>query len=314
MEILELELVIDRYINKLINDKMSNHTIMSYRKTLKDMYDCFKNNDVNVSDLKKEVLGYVDALGSQYKASTINSKRSAIRSFISFLFEREYIDEDFSGKINNLKLNKVSHEILEPQEITKLLNYLAEDIKGATGYSIYFKVRNLTLIMFMLYTGTRRSEVVGVRFDDIDFINNEVKVLGKGNKERIIPLKSELKECLYNFRDTIEKLDKAGFNVKSQYLFRSERINQRTKQKDSPMVPRNVLKLVKQLCSEAGIEKNITAHTLRHVFASYLIYNNVNIRSLSDLLGHSVTSTTLNVYAHIINSEMNKKEMDKLEY
>lgn len=314
MDYKELEIWVDRFLGKLVNDKKSVNTISSYKTTLNGLLSYVKTNYKSDFNFKNTVYEYIDSFGEDLSPGSINTKRAGIRSFISFLYGRDLIKADFSGNIANLKNNSKIKEILDPSEIKEILNYLSDELKNANGYSIYHKARDLTLFVFMLYTATRRGEVVKVKFSDIDFINNEIRILGKGNKERIVPLKQELKEYLYNFRDIIEKLHEAGFNVKSDYIFRSERLNSANNQKDKPMTPRNVLKIIKRVCEDAGIEKNITAHTLRHIFASYAIQGNMNIRALSDILGHSETSTTLNIYAHVISNEIKKSEMNKLEY
>lgn len=310
----ELSSYIDKYMKRLKSDRKSKNTIISYTTCLNDLLDYVEVEHEDEFDFKDTVMDYIDNLGEKLRVGSINTKRSCIRSFVSFLHERDYIQENFSDYIKNLRDHKRKIEILEPDEIKQLLNHLTDELKNANGYNIYSKARNLTMIIFMLYTATRRAEVVSVKFSDIDFINNEIKILGKGNKERIIPLRTEVKESLYNFRDIIEKLHNEGFNVKSDYVFRSERVNTETGLKDSPMTARNVLKIVKNSCRNAGIEKNITAHSLRHIFASYAIQGNINIRVLSDILGHSSTSTTLDIYSHVISNDIKKQEMNKLEY
>ena len=305
---------VEKYKKKLKSDRKSKNTILSYNTCLNDFLSFIKDTYEGEFELKDATMDYIDSLSGELKVGSINTKRSGIRSFISFLYERDYIKEDFSHYIKNLKNNRKQIDILEPEEIKLLINYLTDELKKAKGYNIYPKARNLTLIIFMLYTATRRGEVVNVKFSDIDFINNEIRILGKGNKERIVPLRQEVKDSLYNFRDIIEKLHNADYNVKSDYVFRSERVNPQTGLKDTPMTARNVLKIVKSSCKKAGIEKNITAHSLRHIFASYAIQSNVNLRALSDILGHSNTSTTLDIYSHVISNELKKQEMNKLEY
>lgn len=314
MDYKKLRVCVDRYIKKLESDRKSKNTIVSYNSCLNHFLGYVKETYEGEFDFKDATLNFIDSLGGELKVGSINTKRSCIRSFTSFLYERNHTKEDFSHYIKNLRNNTKETEILEPDEIKKLLNYLTDELKNAKGYSVYPKARNLTLVVFMLYTATRRGEVVSLKFSDIDFINNEIRVLGKGNKERIIPLRPEVKESLYNFRDIVEKLHNAGYNVKSDFVFRSERVNPDTGLKDSPMSARNVLKIVKNSCINTGIDKNITAHSLRHTFASYAIQGNINIRVLSDILGHSATSTTINIYAHVISNEIKKQEMAKLQY
>ncbi|WP_422486891.1 tyrosine-type recombinase/integrase [Gudongella sp. DL1XJH-153] len=314
MDYIILKEQVQKFRRNMEAERKSPNTVSTYNVALNGLLEYAAENTEGDFEFKELVFDYIDNLSADLKPSSINIKRSAIRSFVTFLKERGAIDEDFSSYIKSIRNNKKKKDILEPKEIKQLLNHLSNELKEASGYNVYHKARNLTMVVFMLYTATRRGEVVKVKFSDIDFINNEIKVLGKGDKERIIPLKAELKESLYNFRDIIEKLHIADYNVKSDYLFRSERVNPATQEKDSPMTPRNVLLIVKKACKKAGIEKNITAHSLRHIFASYAIQNNMNIRALSDILGHSSTSITLDIYSHIISNEIKQSEMGKLEY
>lgn len=314
MTLKELNTIINKFIKKLESDRKSSHTISSYSYTLKEMSKHIEKNNPHEFDIKYSIMNYVDDMDSDYAEKTINSKRAAVRAFISYLKSRDYITEDFSYAIKNIKQNHIPPEILHSDEIEQVLKQLAFELKEAEGYNIYYKARNLTLFIFLLYTAARRSEAVQVKFSDIDFINDEIKVYGKGNKIRIVPLVPELKQQLYNFRDIIEKMHTAGYNVKSEYLFRSEKKDKKTKNKDNPMTPRNVLKIVKESCQKAGIEKNITAHSLRHTFASFGLQNGMNLKALSEILGHSMTSTTVNIYAHVISMDVKKKEMEKIRY
>ena len=303
-----------QYIKKLESDKKASLTIKSYSYNLDKMMEYIENNCGDEFNIKTTILAYIDNLDKSYKATTINTIRSAIRGFISFLHSREYIKEDFGGSITFLKEYTTPKEILEPGEIDKVYNVLVSELKGAKGYNVFYKARNFILFAFLLYTGVRRSEVVKVKWSDIDFINNEITIIGKGNKTRIIPLKTELKQQLYTYRDILEQMNMVGYNVKSEYIFRSEKRNKITKLKDKPMTGKNVEIIIKDICNKAGVEKNITPHSIRHTFASYGIKNGMNPPSLTDILGHSAQSTTLNIYTHEISMREKKKEMEKIKF
>lgn len=314
MNIEELRSHKEQYMKKLESDRKSSLTIKSYGYHLDKMIEYIGDNYSGEFDVKSVILDYVDNLSKEYEITTINAIRSAIRGFISFMKSRDYIKEDFSGNIELLKEDTTSKEILEPVEIEKIFNILISELKEAEGYNVFFKSRNLTLFTFLLYTGVRRSEAVKVKWNDIDFINNEINIIGKGNKTRIIPLLPDLKQQLYSYRDVLEQMDRARYNVKSEYLFRSEKRNKKTKEKNIPMTGKNVEIIIKDVCNKAEIKKNITPHSIRHTFASYGIKNKMNLPSLSDILGHSNLSTTLNIYAHEISMEEKKREMEKIKF
>nr|WP_276536721.1 tyrosine-type recombinase/integrase [Tissierella carlieri] len=227
---------------------------------------------------------------------------------------REYISEDFGGNIGVLKEDKPPKEVLEPKEIETIFGILVSELKEATGYNVFFKARNLALFNYLLETGVRRGESVIVKWNDIDFINNQIRVVGKGNKTRIVPLRPDLKQQLYMYRDILEQLNDAGYNVKSEYLFRSEKRNKVTKEKDRPMTGRNVALIIKGLIKKAGIKKDISPHNLRHNFASYGVKNGASYVSIADTLGHATVSTFTNIYAHEISLEEKKKEIGKINF
>ena len=314
MNIEELKKHKKQYMKKLESDRKSSLTIKSYGYHLDKMIEYIGNNYSGELDVKSVILDYVDNLSKEYEITTINAIRSAIRGFISFMKGRDYIKEDFGRDIELLKEDTTPKVILEPKEIERIFNVLISEFKKAEGYNVFFKSRNLALFTFLLYTGVRRSEAVKVKWNDIDFINNEINVIGKGNKTRVIPLLPDLKQQLYSYRDILEQMDGAGYNVKSEYLFRSEKRNKKTKEKDMPMTGKNVEIIIKDISHKAGIKKNITPHIIRHTFASYGIKNKMNLPSLSEILGHSNLSTTLNIYAHEISMEEKKREMKKVRF
>lgn len=314
MNIEELKKHKKQYMKKLESDRKSSLTIKSYGYHLDKMIEYIGDNYSGELDVKSVILDYVDNLSKEYEITTINAIRSAIRGFISFMKGRDYIKEDFGRNIELLKEDTTPKVILEPKEIERIFNVLISEFKKAEGYNVFFKSRNLALFTFLLYTGVRRSEAVKVKWNDIDFINNEINVIGKGNKKRVIPLLPDLKQQLYSYRDILEQMDGAGYNVKSEYLFRSEKRNKKTKEKDMPMTGKNVEIIIKDISHKAGIKKNITPHIIRHTFASYGIKNKMNLPSLSEILGHSNLSTTLNIYAHEISMEEKKREMKKVRF
>lgn len=313
MELSSLKESKEHFINHLKTNRKSSSTCSTYDYNLSRMID-YINDKYDDFNIKTAIFDYIDNINDEYKASTINNIRSSIRSFISFLYKRGYIDEDFSGDIEFIKLDTTPKTILEPQDIEKIYDFLINEVKEATGYKIYTKVRNLLLFYFLLHTGVRRHELVKLKWEDINFLTNTITLQGKGNKTRVIPLLPDLKQQLYTFKDIIEKLDNNGHNVKSEYIFRTEKKNKTTGLKDKPMTGKNVEIIVKDICNKAGVEKNVSPHILRHTFASYAIKNKINIPSLSDILGHSNNTITLNIYAHEISMEEKRKEMSKINF
>lgn len=314
MIIEELKKFKEQYMKNLVSNRKSSLTVDAYSYNLNRMIRYIEANFDENFDIKEVVLDYIDNLDPKYEPTTINALRTSIRSFITFLHNRSYIDEDFGGNIETLQIDSKPKEVLEPGEIADIFNVLISELKKANGYNIYFKARDLILFSFLLHTGVRRSELVKVKFDDIDLINDEIRVVGKGNKTRVIPLLADLKQHIYSFRDTLERLDNEGYNVKSEYIFRSETKNKDTNKKDMPMSPRNVAIIIDDICKKANIDKNISPHSLRHTFASYGVKNKSSNISMAEVLGHANLSTFLNIYAHEISMEEKKKEIGKIKF
>jgi len=310
---------IDRYIKKLIADKKSIHTINNYKSSLKDfknyIEDMEEETEYSTQQFRELVFDYLYSLDNSYKINSINMKRTAMRGFISYLAAEKYIDEDFSKDINKLKRDTgKKSEVLTSQEIKKVLNLLVEDLNNAEGYNIYYKARNILLFTFLLYTGVRRSECVKVKWADIDMINNEIAIHGKNNKTRYIPLKRELKYQLMDYKGVLEELENAGYEVKSEYIFRTDQRSKDTKKKDKPMTPKNVYNIIKDIMKRAGVNKNITPHNIRHNFASYFIQSGGKITTLSGVLGHSNPNVTTRIYMHEIEKKQREEDMNKLDF
>lgn len=314
MTVEELKKYKNQYIKKLESDRKSSLTVNAYSYNLDKMIEYIEENNDNDFNIKVAILDYIDNMDNVYQPATINTRRSPVRGLITFMSRRDYITEDFGGNIGIIRGDKPTKEVLEPKEIEDIFSILSSELKEAEGYGVFFKARNLTLFSFLLYTGVRRSELVMVKWNDIDFINNEIEILGKGNKTRIIPLLPDLKQQLYLFKDILEQMNNVGYNVKSEYIFRSEKRNKKTKDKDSPMTPRNVAIIINELCVKANITKQISPHSVRHTFASYGVKNRVSNVSMADTLGHSNLSTFLNIYSHEISMEEKKKEIGKIRF
>ena len=314
MKIEDLKSYKEKYIKSLKSNRKSSLTVDAYSYNLDRMIRYIDDNLKSPFDFKVLVLAYIDSIDNNYEATTINTLRTPVRSFITFLCNRGYIKEDFGGNIGVLGIDSKPKEILEPSEIASIFNMLSSELKEAKGYSIYYKARNLLLFSFLLHSGVRRSELVKIKFKDVNFMNDEITVVGKGNKTRIVPLLPDLKQHIYSFRDVLEQLDMAGHNVKSEYIFRGEKINKETNIKDSPMSPRNVAVIIGDICKRANIEKEISPHSLRHTFASYGVKNKSSNVSMADALGHANLSTFLNIYAHEISMEEKKKEIGKIKF
>ena len=300
--------------------RKSELTIVSYGFDLKLFMEYIKENKgttiLDEATFRRITLLYLDTLqeygdGNEYKTTSLNRKRIAIRRFVSFLAKRDYIQRDFTPSIEMVKSNyKAEKEVLEDNEVTKCIKVLEKKNKKArTKHKEFTSIRNLFIFITFIYTGVRVNELVNIKWSDFDFEKNNIKIRkGKGNKERIIPINSELLEELEFYKSYLGKIFK-DIDVFSGYLFFRNEFTT-----DTALSTKTARRVVQETISKSKIEKSITPHNLRHTFASYGIKNNMSIPVLASILGHSKNSITLDVYAHIINENQKQEEMDKISF
>ena len=279
--------LVEEYLRYLLIDKgYSNNTIDSYKIDLEKFLDFNKNkgiNDISNDDLKKYIK-YLKEINLNEKS--ISRNISCLKSFYKFLVIERYVNNNPSDSIAIPKTKKSLPNTLTEEEVLKLLDIQLND---------NFSYRNKAMIEVMYATGLRVSELVNLKLQDIDLNENIVRIVGKGNKERVIPIgeyaSEYLEKYVYNYRGTMIK------KVNNEYLFLNNHGNKMTRQ--------GFFKIIKNLAKEKGIDKDISPHTIRHSFASHLLKYGADLRTIQELLGHSDISTT-QIYTHISNEELKK--------
>lgn len=316
MNLAILESNAEKFIKMLASEKKSKHTIANYSSSIGSFIKHVRvhkgSSDFN---FKETVFEYIDSVNPCYSTNTINTRRNIIKSFVNYLSDRGYIEESFSRNIKLLRRDSSkTKEVLEPFEIERLLEAANGDISEAAGYNIYHKVRNRLLLVMLLFTGMRRSELACLKWSDVNTRTNEITVTGKGNKTRIVPLRKEIRYELMDFRELISEFEGRGYSMNTSYIFGSEHRNKRTKKKDDHINPKTIEIIIASLVKKAGISKNITPHNLRHNFASYAVKSGMSIPTLSGILGHASPDITMKIYAHEISKEEREKQMSKLDF
>lgn len=322
----EIDKAIDHFENYLKNLRKSKRTIKNYKLDLLDFQKYLLGEKgktiLQEKDFKRVCLSYIDSLNTyedvdevkEYAPSSLNRKRTSMRMFIRFLKERDYISEDFRSQIHSIRKRKHIPDILtvaEIEEVDKLLN--KEISEANTKHLLYIKMRNKLMFYLFLYLGVRVSELLKLKWEHIDFLKDEILIeAGKGDKPRVIPLKPELKLLIYSYKDVVQSISNDGRDYSGGfkgYIFYSNIRN-----KDISLNPKTAERVIKDLVKNAGIEKNITPHSLRHTMASHGIQSKMNIAVLASILGHSTPVITLDIYTHVISEEQRKEEMKKLSY
>ena len=218
--------------------------------------------------------------------ASINHFISSVRSFYKFLVINKFVKENIMDFIAPPKRNKHLPKVLSIEEINKLLNI---PLNNAFDY------RNKAILELMYATGLRVSELSELKVNDVNLNMAIVRTLGKGSKERVIPLGDYalyyLKIYLNDYRSQLLK------RHLSDYLFLNNHGKKLSRQ--------GLFKIIQSLAHQQQINKEISPHTLRHSFATHLLNGGADLRSIQELLGHSDISTT-QIYTHISNQKLNE--------
>lgn len=256
--------------------KLSDNTVNSYRDNLKQFLLFFENKNI-LNLTEKDVKDFISKLNKSEKTKA--HYITVLNSFYNFLIDEEKITINPCENIRLPKLPKKLPNYLTVEEVDKLLDLR---LNSPLAY------RNKAMLELLYSTGIRITELIELKLNNIDFNDELIRVMGKGSKERIIPLGEEATKYLMlyvnQYRNLILK------TKTSNYLFVNNFGNKMTRQ--------GFFKILKKECKNQGIEKNISPHTLRHSFATHMLNNGADLRIIQELLGHSDISTT-QIYTHL---------------
>ncbi len=286
---------INDFINYCVFEKgLSDTTKDSYLYDLKQYLKYMESKKIYiVKEIQKENIE--NFLKYKYdnleeKTSTVAHNLTVIKNFHSYLLKSKIVDVDVSLNISRPKLQKNIPKALSLDDINKLL-----DIKLDT----VFDYRNKAMLELMYGAGLRVSELINLNVGEIDFSNCIIRVVGKGRKERIVPIGEY---SLYFLDLYIKKRSEMLKKEQTDALF----LNNHGKR----MSRQGFFKNLKQILAKQGLDPSIHPHTLRHSFATHLLDNGADLRSIQELLGHADITTT-RIYTHITDK---KVENDYLEY
>lgn len=274
--------------DKLINDfknylelerNYSNNTSLSYVKDA-TLFSNFIKKDLLLVD-KKDIEKYIRSLNKSSK--TISHVISSLKSFYNYYMRMGNINSNPTDEIDRPKIEKKIPEFLTLEEVSSLLNFKVNN---------EFEARNKAILELLYSSGLRISELTSLELSNIDLDECLVRVMGKGSKERIVPLGDyaieALKEYIYFYRPMLNKNN-------SSYIFLNNRGGVLSRQ--------FIFKVIKEECIKKGIRKNVSPHTLRHTFATHLLKNGADLRIIQELLGHENLSTT-QIYTHLTNDKL----------
>ncbi|MCH1472690.1 MAG: tyrosine-type recombinase/integrase [Bacteroidia bacterium] len=270
----------------LKNRNYSIHTVQSYITDIKQYLDYLEDSSVGYIPDSKSLRKWVRSLMvNEISEKSIHRKVSAVKSFADYLFVSDEIDNEIALEIQLPKLKKRIPTYVKEREINQVLDSYELDVDNYPS--------SLEFIIFssFYHTGMRRSELISLKESNLSIDNKELKVLGKGQKERIIPLSNEIVQQLERFLEF-----KKSNQIKSDYVFCDP--------KGAQLKEKWVYQVVKNILDQTFSDKK-SPHVLRHSFATHLLQNGADMNSIKELLGHSSLAAT-QIYAHNDISQLKK--------
>ncbi|HLN64609.1 MAG TPA: site-specific tyrosine recombinase XerD [Symbiobacteriaceae bacterium] len=281
--------LIHEFINYLSVERgLAMNTLESYGRDLRQYSEFLETDDEPELDAvsRTTIVNYLMYLQSQGKATaTIARRLAALKAFYQFLVRENRIPSDPTANLESPKLEKRLPKVLTVQEVERLL--AQPDPSQAAG------IRDRAMLELLYATGIRVSELVSLNEADVNLELGYIKCSGKGSKERIVPLGSlAIQSCRDYLQGARPRLVR---DRHEQALFVNHHGHRLTRQ--------GFWKIVKRYADDAKIEKEITPHTLRHSFATHLLENGADLRSVQEMLGHADISTT-QVYTHVTKGRL----------
>lgn len=283
-----MEKNVESFISYLHNvKKMSLNTELSYKRDLAKVVKFLNDQDITSWDkvsntnLNSYVL-YMEK--NSFSPATISRNIACMKSFYHFMFKEGLVGEDVSENLKAPKVEKKIPEIMTTEEVIRLLEQpKSEGLKD---------IRDKAMLELLYATGIRVSELINLKINDVNLQMGYI-ICRDANKERVIPFGHEARAALVNYLENSRDVLLADSNDDTLFVNWS----------GTPMSRQGFWKLIKYYAKKAGIEADITPHTLRHSFAAHLVENGADLRSVQEMLGHSDISTT-QIYANMNHSHI----------
>ena len=266
---LKINHLIETYSEYLIFQKgLSPNTVDSYISDLKKLSRYLQDDEISQQSIENY---FLDISDFNYSTSTKKRFYSSIKNFLKYLDEEENI---LQIKVSELRLKSIRKlpEVLSIEDIEKMIN--------AYKHDDFLNSRNKTIIDVLYSTGCRVSELCNINLSDLDLVDNSLKLKGKGSKQRIVPIGSELKVNLLKYL----KIRENFINSKGEPLFLTKSRNNLDRTA--------VFRIIKSTALKASLDTNIHPHTLRHSAATHMLEGGCDLRTVQEFLGHSSVSTT----------------------
>ena len=270
---------------------MTSHTIDNYERDVNALVSFIENNNIEVTPLnieKKSVEEFLYQEAKKKTATTQARRLSGLKSFFNYLIFESYRENNPADLFEAPKLGRKLPEVLTVKEIEQLLEQI--DLSHPQGH------RNRAIIETLYGSGLRVSELVELTLSNVFFKENIIRVFGKGGKHRLVPMGAYAKKYLEIYIDEIRALQKID-SKSEDVVF----LNRNGKKLTRMMI----FTIIKALLPKANIKKNISPHSFRHSFATHLLENGADLRTIQSLLGHESITTT-EIYTHLDTKHLKK--------
>lgn len=258
----------------------SSHTVINYRNDLNEFFIFIEKRFSQVTSL--DIRTFIEHLYDIDRArTTINRKISAIRRFFRYHMRENHITADPSAHITSAKTFRRLPDFLTLDEMSRLLDSLPEATEK--------ELRDKAILELLYATGMRVGELVGLKRDDIRFDDSLVRIMGKGGKERLVPVHEKALGLLRRYLEVRSSEERKVFLSLRRH----------------PLQERDIRRILDHALSTMDFAKHITPHKIRHSFATHLLEKGADLRMVQELLGHSSLSTT-QVYTHVTMESMKK--------
>lgn len=274
----------------LVEKGLAHNTLVSYERDLKSYMNYIQTVEKinNFNEVQRaQIVRFLSFLKDGGKsAKTIARHVASIRAFHQFLFREKMVTNDPTVHLDTPKLEKSLPKVLSLKEVERLLD--------APKANDRYGIRDKAMLETLYATGIRVSELIGLNIGDAHLTMGFLRCIGKGNKERIIPLGQTASAAIQNYLDE-GRQHFISKKHKDDALFLNHHGRRLTRQ--------GFWKILKRLTAEAGIQKELTPHTLRHSFATHLLENGADLRAVQEMLGHADISTT-QIYTHVTKTRL----------
>ena len=281
---------LNNFVNYIIKQKKySLNTAKNYEIDILEFESYINKKETNYLDVDYEFIkGYLMQLyNRKLSRNSVARKLSSLRSFYKYLFNNELIKTNPFKYVKTPKKEKRLPKYLGIEDLDIIFN--TPDINTPLGQ------RDKTILEVLYATGIRVGELVNIKINDIDFYRKEIKILGKGNKERIDPFGDYCLEAMNNFIEDGRKKILEKHHTDCEYLIINEKGNKIT--------TRGVEKIIDNIIKKASLKKHVSPHMLRHSFATHLLNEGCDILTVQELLGHESLEST-QVYTHVSNERL----------